>query len=85
MKMTPQKKELLVKEGPEIRSDSLSEAAVKQLIGSAKKRGYVTFDQLNAVLPAKKANSERIQDILSIFEEMGVDLVEGDETKPDET
>ncbi len=85
MKMTPQKKELLVKEGPEIRSDSLSEAAVQQLIGSAKKRGYVTFDQLNAVLPAKKANSERIQDILSIFEEMGVDLVEGDETKPDET
>ena len=85
MKMTPQKKELLVKEGPEIRSDSLSEAAVKQLIGSAKKRGYVTFDQINAVLPAKKANSERIQDILSIFEEMGVDLVEGDETKPDET
>ncbi|MGB7100111.1 MAG: RNA polymerase sigma factor region1.1 domain-containing protein, partial [Xanthobacteraceae bacterium] len=84
--MTPQKKELLVKEGPDIRSDSLSEAAaVKQLIGSAKKRGYVTFDQLNAVLPAKKANSERIQAILSIFEEMGVDLVEGDETKSDET
>ncbi len=82
MKVTAQKKELPGKEGPEIPSDSLSETAVKALIGSAKKRGYVTFDQIDAVLPAKEANSERIKEILSIFEEMGVDLVESDETKP---
>jgi RNA polymerase primary sigma factor len=45
----------------------LSDATVRELIRSAKKRGYVTVDQINSVLPSKEANSEQIKDILSIF------------------
>jgi len=84
IKVTPQKEELLEKEGRETPLLDLSEAAVKELIGSAKKRGYVTFDQINSVLPSKEANSERIKDILSIFGEMGVNLLETNETEPAE-
>ena len=62
----------------------LSDAAVKELIRSAKKRGYVTVDQINAVLPSKEANSEQIKDILSIFGEMGVNVVETKEAEPEE-
>ena len=61
-----------------------SDAAVKQLIHSAKKRGHVTVDQINAVLPSKEANSEQIRDILSIFGEMGVNVVETKKTEPEE-
>ena len=45
----------------------LSDAAVKELIRSAKKRGYVTVDQINSVLPSKEANPAQIKEILSIF------------------
>jgi RNA polymerase primary sigma factor len=62
----------------------LSDAAVKELIGSAKKRGYVTVDQINTVLPSKEANSEQIKDILSMFDEMGVNVVETKEAEPEE-
>jgi len=59
---TPRKEEVPNKEGPETPPDSplldLSGAAVKKLIGSAKKRGYVTVDQMNAVLPSEEVNSE---------------------------
>ena len=61
-----------------------SDAAVKELIHSAKKRGHVTVDQINAVLPSKEANSEQIKDILSIFGEMGVNVVETKEAEPEE-
>jgi len=60
-----------------------SDAAVKELIHSAKKRGHVTVDQINAVLPSKEANSEQIKDILSIFGEMGVNVVETKEAEPE--
>ncbi len=62
----------------------LSDAAVKELIRSAKKRGYVTVDQINSMLPSKEANSEQIKDILSIFGEMGVNVVETQEAEPEE-
>jgi RNA polymerase primary sigma factor len=62
----------------------LSDAAVKALIDSAKKRGYVTFEQINSALPSRDANSEEIKDILSIFGEMGVNLVETKEAEPNE-
>jgi RNA polymerase primary sigma factor len=61
-----------------------SDAAVKELIDSAKTRGHVTVDQINAVLPSKEANSEQIKDILSIFGEMGVNVVETKEAEPEE-
>jgi RNA polymerase primary sigma factor len=58
----------------------LSHAAVKKLIRSAKKRGYVTHDQINSVLPSEEVNSEQIEDVLAMFREMGVNFVETQET-----
>ncbi|MGA7431121.1 MAG: RNA polymerase sigma factor region1.1 domain-containing protein, partial [Xanthobacteraceae bacterium] len=43
----------------------LSDAAVKKMIKSAKKRGYVTYEQLNAVMPSEEVTSEKIEDILA--------------------
>src|SRR5882762_4563572 len=57
----------------------LSDAAVKKLIRGAKKRGYVTVDQINAVLPSEEVNSEQIEDVLAMFSEMGVNVVETEE------
>jgi RNA polymerase primary sigma factor len=57
----------------------LSDAAVKKLIRSAKKRGYVTHDQVNSVLPSEEVNSEQIEDVLAMFSEMGVNVVETEE------
>ena len=78
---TPQKKEAPKKEGPETPPDSppldLSDAAVKKLIRSAKKRGYVIPDQINSVLPSEKVNSEQIEDVLA-------DVVETEEATGDE-
>src|SRR6266536_4914777 len=58
----------------------LSDAAVKKLIRSAKKRGYVTHDQINSVLPSEQVNSEQVEDVLAMFSEMGVNVLETDET-----
>jgi RNA polymerase primary sigma factor len=78
---TPQKKEEMPeKEGPETLPDALSDAAIKKLIPSAKKRGYVTHDQINSVLPSEEVNSEQIEDMLAMFREMGVGFVETLET-----
>src|SRR5438128_11412669 len=57
----------------------LSDAAVKKLIRSAKKRGYVTHDQINSVLHSEEVNSEQIEDVLAMFSEMGVNVVETEE------
>ena len=62
----------------------LSDAAVKKLIRTAKKRGYVTHDQINSVLPSEEVNSEQIEDVLAMFSEMGVNVVETEETTEDE-
>ncbi len=62
----------------------LSDAAVKKLIRTAKKRGYVTHDQINSVLPSEEVNSEQIEDVLSMFSEMGVNVVETEEASDDE-
>jgi RNA polymerase primary sigma factor len=62
----------------------LSDAAVKKLIRTAKKRGYVTHDEINAVLPSEEVNSEQIEDVLAMFSEMGVNVVETEEAADDE-
>src|SRR6516165_4066495 len=81
---TPQKEEMLEIKGPETLPESpllgLSDAAVKKLIRSAKKRGYVTHDQINSVLPSEEVNSEQIEEVLAMFSEMGVNVVETEET-----
>jgi RNA polymerase primary sigma factor len=61
----------------------LSEPAVNELIRSAKKRGYITLDQINSVLPSKATHSEQIEDIRSMLGKMGVHLVEK-EAEPEE-
>jgi RNA polymerase primary sigma factor len=62
----------------------LSDVAIKQLIPTAKKRGYVTHDQINSVLPSQKVNSEQIADVLAVFSEMGVNVVDTEEVSADE-
>jgi RNA polymerase primary sigma factor len=57
----------------------LSDAAVKKLIRTAKKRGYVTHDQINSL--SKEVNSEQIEDVLAMFSEMGVNVVETEEAE----
>jgi RNA polymerase primary sigma factor len=48
-----------------------SDAAIKKLIQTAKKRGYVTHDQINSVLSPEEVNSKQIEDVLAMFSEMG--------------
>ncbi len=62
----------------------LSGAAIKKLINTAKKRGYVTHDQINSALPSEEVNSEQIEDVLSMFSEMGVNVVQTEEASNDE-
>src|SRR5712664_4121811 len=62
----------------------LTDAAVKKLIRTAKKRGYVTHDQINSVLPSEEVNSEQIEDVLAMFSEMGVNVVETEEASEEE-
>ncbi|HEY3640644.1 MAG TPA: RNA polymerase sigma factor region1.1 domain-containing protein, partial [Xanthobacteraceae bacterium] len=62
----------------------LSDAAVKKLIRNAKKRGYVTHDQINSVLPSEEVNSEQIEGVLALFNEMGINLIETEEAEPEE-
>jgi RNA polymerase primary sigma factor len=55
-------------------------AAVKRLIAKGKERGYITFDELNAVLPPDQMSSEQIEDVMAMLNEMGIQVVEGEET-----
>ena len=61
----------------------LSDAAVKKLIKVAKKRGYVTMDELNAVLPSEEVTSEQIEDTMAMLSDMGINVVEDDENAED--
>src|SRR5213594_2043679 len=83
IKGRPHEEEVPEKEISETAPDTplldLTDAAVKKLIRSAKKRGYVTHDQINSVLPSETVNSEQIEDVLAMFSEMGVNVVETEE------
>src|SRR5580765_1167323 len=57
----------------------LSDDAVKKMIKAAKKRGYVTVDELNSVLPSEEVTSEQIEDTMSMLSDMGINVVESDE------
>lgn len=59
-------------------------AAVKRLIAKGKERGYITFDELNAVLPAEQNSSEQIEDIMAMLNEMGMQVVESEESEETE-
>ncbi|MCP3463305.1 MULTISPECIES: RNA polymerase sigma factor RpoD [unclassified Bradyrhizobium] len=59
----------------------LSDAAVKKMIKQAKKRGFVTFDQLNEVLPSDQTSPEQIEDIMSMLSDMGINVTEADDSE----
>ena len=53
----------------------LNDASIKKLIARAKKRGFVTYDELNEALPQDQMSSEQIEDIMSAINEMGINVV----------
>jgi RNA polymerase primary sigma factor len=57
----------------------LSDDAVKKMIKAAKKRGYVTMDELNSVLPSEEVTSEQIEDTMAMLSDMGINVVEDEE------
>ncbi|WPZ04932.1 RNA polymerase sigma factor RpoD [Blastomonas marina] len=57
----------------------LNEASIKKLISKAKKKSYITYDELNEALPQDQMTSEQIEDVMSSLSEMGVNIVESDE------
>jgi RNA polymerase primary sigma factor len=57
----------------------LNEATIKKLIARGKRRGYLTYDELNEALPQDQMSSEQIEDIMSALSEMGVNIVENEE------
>ncbi|MDP2620644.1 MAG: RNA polymerase sigma factor RpoD [Hyphomicrobiales bacterium] len=59
----------------------LSDAAVKQMIKLAKKRGYVTYDQLNDVLPSEEVTSEQIEDTMAMLSDMGINVIETEDAE----
>jgi RNA polymerase primary sigma factor len=58
--------------------------AVKRLIAKGKERGYITFDELNAILPPDQNSSEQIEDVMANFSEMGIQVVESEENEEGE-
>ncbi len=62
----------------------VSAAAVKRLIARGKERGYITFDELNAVLPSEQNSSEQIEDVMANLNEMGIQVVENEESEDGE-
>jgi RNA polymerase primary sigma factor len=62
----------------------LSDAGVKKMIKAAKKRGYVTYEQLNAVMPSEEVTSEQIEDTLAMLSEMGINVIENEDADTDD-
>ncbi|MCR6735668.1 MAG: RNA polymerase sigma factor RpoD [Afipia sp.] len=62
----------------------LSDAAVKKMIKQAKKRGFVTFDQLNEVLPSDTTSPEQIEDIMAMLSDMGINVSESDDANDED-
>ena len=57
----------------------MSQAAVKKMIAEARERGYITYEQLNQVLPPEQVSSEQIEDVMSMLSEMGINIIEEDD------
>ncbi|QRM56217.1 RNA polymerase sigma factor RpoD [Sinorhizobium sp. BG8] len=59
----------------------LSDDAVKRMIKAAKKRGYVTMDELNSVLPSEEVTSEQIEDTMAMLSDMGINVIEDEDAE----
>ena len=62
----------------------MSQSAVKKMIADARERGYITYDQLNTVMPPEQVSSEQIEDVMSMLSEMGINIIENDEAEEGE-
>ncbi|WOI57058.1 RNA polymerase sigma factor RpoD [Palleronia sp. LCG004] len=62
----------------------MSQAAVKKMIADARERGYITYDQLNQVLPPEQVSSEQIEDVMSMLSEMGINVIEEEEAEDED-
>jgi len=67
------------KDDPDAPLLDMSDAAVRKMVTKAKQRGYVTYDELNRVLPSDKVSSEQIEDTMSMLNEMGINVIESEE------
>ncbi len=59
----------------------MSDSSVKKLIKTAKTRGYVTYDELNDVMPSDEVSSEQIEDVMAMLSDMGINVVDEDEVE----
>src|SRR5690349_5977304 len=62
----------------------LNDASIKKMIARAKKRGFITIDELNEALPQDQMSSEQIEDIMSAINDMGINVVENEEKSEDD-
>src|SRR5262249_32716289 len=62
----------------------MSDVAVRKMVTKAKQRGYVTYDELNRVLPSDKVSSEQIEDTMAMLNEMGINVIESEEQEEGE-
>ena len=62
----------------------ISQTAVKKMIGEAREKGYITYDQLNTVLPPDQVSSEQIEDVMSMLSEMGINIIEDEDAEEEE-
>ncbi|TDK51597.1 RNA polymerase sigma factor RpoD [Antarcticimicrobium luteum] len=62
----------------------MSQSQVKKMIAEAREKGYITYDQLNQVLPPDQVSSEQIEDVMSMLSEMGINIIEDEEAEEEE-
>ncbi|MDB4211117.1 RNA polymerase sigma factor RpoD [Ascidiaceihabitans sp.] len=62
----------------------MSQTAVKKMIGEAREKGYITYDQLNTVLPPDQVGSEQIEDVMSMLSGMGINIIEDEDAEEEE-
>ncbi len=84
IKRTPQEEEVPEADIPETPLLDLFDAAVMEVIRGAAKRGFITHDQINALLSSGEVKSEQIEDILSKFSDMGINVVETEDAELEE-
>ena len=62
----------------------MNDAAIKKMIARAKKRGWITYEELNEALPQDQMSSEQIEDIMSALSEMGINVTESEEDEDED-
>ncbi len=62
----------------------MSQTSVKKMIGDARTRGYITYDELNKVLPPEQVSSEQIEDVMSMLSEMGINIIEDEDAEEED-